>query len=145
MYILNGITLNPNKGFSYEGSDYPANWLRLSSDKQKEAVGIVEVPEQVSPWYDSRFYYSHDKPRDLDQLKTEFVTSIERSAHTRLKPTDWMVVRSHETNADIPPGVKARRAAIRAVCNEREELVKACTSVEELAALHSSEMPEWPD
>jgi hypothetical protein len=66
MYTLNGRTLNPDEGFRHEGTSYPQNWLRLTSLEEKQAIGIVETPDVVAPWYDQRFYWGVDNPKLLN-------------------------------------------------------------------------------
>jgi len=66
MYALNGRTLNPDEGFQHEGTSYPQNWLRLTSLEEKQAIGIVETPDVVAPWYDQRFYWGVDNPKLLN-------------------------------------------------------------------------------
>jgi hypothetical protein len=66
MYTLNGRTLNPDEGFQHEGTSYPQNWLRLTSLEEKQAIGIVETPDVVAPWYDQRFYWGVDNPKLLN-------------------------------------------------------------------------------
>jgi len=66
MLTLNGRTLNPDEGFQHEGTSYPQNWLRLTSLEEKQAIGIVEMPDVVAPWYDQRFYWGVDNPKLLN-------------------------------------------------------------------------------
>ena len=66
MLKLNGRTLNPDEGFQHEGTSYPQNWLRLTSLEEKQAIGIVEEPDVVAPWYDQRFYWGVDNPKLLN-------------------------------------------------------------------------------
>ena len=40
MYVLNGIRLSPNKAFTHNGVQYPANWIELSTESEKFAIGI---------------------------------------------------------------------------------------------------------
>jgi hypothetical protein len=44
MFILNGKPLSPDVAFTdpATGVQYPANWLRLSTLEEKEAIGITE-------------------------------------------------------------------------------------------------------
>jgi hypothetical protein len=51
--------------FEINGTSYPANWLRLTSIEEKNAVGIVEVAD-VTTTYDDRFYWSADNPKLLN-------------------------------------------------------------------------------
>ena len=64
MFILNGNPLPVDTPFEIDGTQYPSNWLRLTSIEEKNAVGITEVPDPES--YDDRFYWGVDNPKDLD-------------------------------------------------------------------------------
>ena len=44
-FKLNSKTLTVDVPFTHNGTKYPANWLRLTTLEQKQAIGIVEVPE----------------------------------------------------------------------------------------------------
>jgi hypothetical protein len=65
MFLLNGNTLPLDTPFTVDGTHYPANWLRLTSIEEKNAVGITEVPD-VSVTYDDRFYWGVDNPKLLN-------------------------------------------------------------------------------
>ena len=54
MLILNGKPLSYDRAFTHAGIQYPANWLRLSSLSEKQAIGISEVADE--PAYDQQFY-----------------------------------------------------------------------------------------
>lgn len=46
MFLLNDKPLPLDTPFKdAEGNSYPANWLRLTSLEEKQAIGIVEVPD----------------------------------------------------------------------------------------------------
>ena len=58
--------------FTNEGTgiQYPANWMRLSNERDKEAIGMIwEEPEATN--YDQRFYWSADNPKQLDDVTDE--------------------------------------------------------------------------
>ena len=65
MFLLNGKPLAVDMPFTIDGTSYPANWLRLTSLEEKNAVGITEVPD-VTETYDSRFYWGVDNPKLLN-------------------------------------------------------------------------------
>ena len=46
MYILEGKPLSLDVPFSHGGTLYPANWLRLSSLQERNAIGITEQAGQ---------------------------------------------------------------------------------------------------
>jgi hypothetical protein len=65
MFLLNGSPLPLDTPFTIDGTSYPANWLRLTSIAEKNAVGITEVAD-VTTTYDDRFFWSADNPKLLN-------------------------------------------------------------------------------
>ena len=65
MFLLNGSPLPLDTPFQIDGTSYPANWLRLTSIEEKNAVGITEVAD-VTTTYDDRFYWGVDNPKLLN-------------------------------------------------------------------------------
>ena len=65
-YVLNGKKLQVGKAFVDPATSiqYPANWLRLASEADKAAIGVVwEIdPAPV----DGRFYWSEGNPKRLE-------------------------------------------------------------------------------
>ena len=48
MFLLNGKSLPLDTPFKTEdGTSFPANWLRLTTIHEKNAIGITEVPDLV--------------------------------------------------------------------------------------------------
>ncbi len=46
MFMLNDQPLPLDTPFKdAEGNSYPANWLRLTSLEEKQAIGITEIPD----------------------------------------------------------------------------------------------------
>lgn len=172
MFILNGRPLSPDSAFTHNGIQYPANWIRLSSPEQKAEIGITEEPDPIT--VDQRYYWDAGIPKQLEDetvtpeegtpytstgLKTQHIRQTKETANTLLAPTDWYVVRSFERNIDVPFGIASYRAAVISVAEQREALISAVTTVEELKGLYESSgelnendefvsvppaMPEWP-
>jgi hypothetical protein len=65
MFLLNDSPLPLDTPFTIDGTSYPANWLRLTSIAEKNAVGIEEVAD-VTTTYDDRFYWGVDNPKLLN-------------------------------------------------------------------------------
>ena len=65
MFKQNNQTIPLDTPFTIDGTSYPANWLRLTSLEEKQAVGIEEVPDETTS-YDDRFYWSTDNPKLLN-------------------------------------------------------------------------------
>jgi hypothetical protein len=139
MFMLDNKPLALDTPFTHEGIQYPANWLRLTSLEEKEAIGITEVADPAR--YDDRYYWGVDNPKDLDQCKANLTTQIKATAGSMLAPTDWKVIRATETGIPLDADTLTARANIRAASNTNEAAVAACTTVDELAALQLI----WPE
>ena len=143
MLQLNGKTLQYDKAFSHDGIQYPANWLRLTTLQEKQAIGIVEVPDQTQTW-DQRFYWGVDNPKDHTQLVEQWVAQVKQTAGSMLSPTDWYIVRNSENGTAVPQEVLDRRVEIRSFSNQKETAIEATTTTEELAAyVTSPEFSQW--
>ena len=141
MFLLNGQPLQLDIPFEIDGTSYPANWLRLTSIQEKNAVGITEVADpQVA--YDDRFYWGVDIPMDLDVLKTRWKAQVKDTANKLLAQTDWMVIRKVERSVDIPADTVTYRAAVIAECTRLTVAIIACTDVSNLATVVSTQ--NWP-
>ena len=141
MFILDSKPLSPDVAFTHDGIQYPANWLRLATTEEREAIGITEVPDPAP--YDQRFYWGYDAdgtllPKDHAQLVEQWVTATKVTAGTLLTPTDWYITRQAETGAAVPQEVLDRRAEIRSYSNTKEQAILATTSTEELATYITS-------
>ena len=65
MFLLNGNRLSEGTAFKdAEGNHYPQNWLNLSTEEEKAAVGITWVADPTP--VDSRFYWDTDLPKALE-------------------------------------------------------------------------------
>ena len=131
-YKLNGADLGLDQPFKdANGTNYPANWLRLASDSEKAAVpngGITWTADTLQEW-DAVYYSAKDTPRPLAGLKTLFVNKQKEIANTLLQPTDWMVIRESEGGTAVPSDNKTYRAKVRTQCGLREATINACSSV----------------
>jgi len=65
MFKHNDTVIPLDTPFTIDGTSYPANWLRLTSLAEKQAVGIIEVAD-VTTTYDDRFYWGVDNPKLLN-------------------------------------------------------------------------------
>jgi len=142
-FLLDGKTIQQGVPFTdKDGNQYPANWLNLSSLEEKEAIGIVEVPDPVLA--DDRFYWGADinDPKALDDkeeegsitrgLKSQFIAQIKDTANKLLAQSDWYVIRKLERNIDIPTDIQDKRNAIIAESNRLETDINAVADVEAL-------------
>jgi hypothetical protein len=146
MFLLNGKSLAIDTPFQIDGTSYPANWLRLTSIEEKNAVGITEVLDDVVE-YDSRFYWGVDNPKQLDDitvtpeegepyvqhgLKHQWIAQVKDTANKLLAQSDWMVIRKVERNVDIPEDTVTYRASVITECTRLVTAITGCTDVPSL-------------
>ena len=65
MFKHNNQTIPLDTPFTIDGTSYPANWLRLTSLAEKQAVGIEEVAD-VTTTYNDQFFWGVDNPKLLN-------------------------------------------------------------------------------
>ena len=66
MFLINGKPLAVDTSFTdSEGNQYPANWLRLSTDADRKRLKITEVADEDTS-FDNRFYWAKDLPKALE-------------------------------------------------------------------------------
>ena len=136
MFMLNGQRLPLDIPFTAGDTQYPANWLRIASLEEKQAIGITEVAE--APVYDDRFYWGPGNPKDLDTLKAMWLGNVNQIAYTLLAQSDWMVTRKVETGIAIPIEWSVYRDQIRLDCVANKDLISQAVDVDALIAAVSS-------
>ena len=142
MLKLDNKPLSYDRAFTHDGIQYPANWLRLSSLEERNAIGIVEVAD--APSYDQRFYWGVGNPKDLDQLKELWTGKVKSTAGSMLAQSDWYIVRRADNGVEVPEEVSARRTEIRSFSEVKEGAIAASETVDELATyLTSQEFYAW--
>ena len=155
-FQLDSKPLAVDVAFSHNDINYPANWLRLSTKEEREAIGITEVAD--APNYDSRFYWGDGTAKALDDadakdkegnlLKNEDGTQMviqgvksalkaqeKDTAGSLLAKYDWYVVRKAEKDTAIPTAITTYRDAVRTACDTREKEIDACADTAALVNL----------
>ena len=162
-FKLNGELLPVDVAFTVgEGENainYPANWLRLTTLEEKNAIGITEVADPTV--YDSRFYWGDGTPKTLADenatdkdgnliknadgtqhinygLKTQLKKEEKQTADYLLSRYDWLIVRKAEKGTAIPAEITTFRDAVRTACNTREAEIDACADTAALVTLYGS-------
>ena len=157
-FKLDGKSLPLDVAFkTSKGTQYPANWLRLSTAEEKAAIGITEVADD--PVYDSRFYWGNGTAKTLtdtnevdengdplldengDQVVTLGVKSVlkaqeKATAGSLLAKYDWYVIRKIEKSIEIPTAITTYRDGVRTACDTREKEIDACSDTAALVTLY---------
>jgi len=141
MFLLDNKTLPLDAPFKHNGVQYPANWLRLTSLEEKQAIGITEV-EDTTVQYDDRFYWGPDRSKDLAVLKTLWTATVKQTANSLLSQTDWMVIRKAERDVAIPEATVTHRAAVITECTRLVTAIAGAADVPALATVVTAQ--NWP-
>ena len=158
-FTLDGKPLAVDVPFTVGETNYPANWLRLTSKAEKEAIGIKEVDDPKI--YDSRFYWGDGTAKALDDVdakdkdgnllknsdgsqkvilgvKSLLKAEEKATAGSLLAPYDWYVVRKAEKGTAIPTTVQTFRDQVRTACDTREKEIDACKDTAALVTLYGA-------
>ena len=133
MLKLDNKPLSYDRAFTHAGIQYPANWLRLSSLEERNALGITEVAND--PTYDQRFYWGVDNPKNLAELKTQWKATQSEICNSLLSPSDWRVTRAAELGQAVASAWLTYRGAVRSACNTRQTEINAVANVPALIEL----------
>jgi len=151
-FKLGTKTIQLDTPFTHDDIQYPANWIRLASEADKSAIGLMWEEDVVRA--DDRFYWDGNinnskaledvietvdgKEYTTKGLKSNFIAQVKTVAGSILAQTDWMVIRKAERNVDIPSEIAIYRASIVAKSDELETAISAVTTVEQLIAINLS-------
>jgi len=105
-----------------------------------ETLGITpyEMPVQLN----QRYYWNNETPRDVDTLKEQMVSTVKSQVGSRLKATDWMVIREMDGGDAMSADVKAYRSAIRAEGNAKEAEVNALVTLDDVILYEATPFTE---
>lgn len=145
------------------GNQYPTNWLSLTTDEEKKAVGLTWEADPTP--FNNDFYWGWSSDgktliekniADTDAkdelgnlvkdengnqvinqgLKSVWIAKTKKRARGLLSETDWYVIRKADTSTAIPTNVATYRTAVRTACANIE------TSITN-AADHAAFMALW--
>jgi hypothetical protein len=135
-FYINGNRLQEGVSFyDANGTQYPTNWLNLSTEAEKAAIGITWVADPVRA--DDRFYWDGniDNPKDLDVLKTTFKAQVKDTANKLLAQTDWYVIRKADREISVPMTIADQRSIIIYEASRLETAIDNVDTVEGLIAI----------
>lgn len=151
--------LPENTPFTINGTQYPSNYLNLSTPQEKAKLGIVDVV--YGQRADDKYYWvSEDAPvvadgvvkvnytatpKDLAECLKQALSAVNAQAYSILLPSDWMVVKAVESSSNVPTVWSTWRQEIRDQAANQVTAISACTTVDQLAALPSVEWAHDPD
>ena len=140
--------------FTYEGYQYPANWIQNATDAEKSALGLVEVT--ISGSKKNEDYYTNslgdnvvasngsvsktwsNTAKTLSVVQANKVEDAKSNAKSMLDRTDWYVVRKAETSTATPDEITAYRTAVRTCYGNLKTAINAASDVDAVAALYTN-------
>jgi len=166
-FELNGQPIYAGKSFvDADGNQYPRNWNSVFTQEQKDAIGIIWVPDSIP--VDTQFYLDNNIPKNLEDepavdennnpvldengvqiintgLKTQWIFYQKETAGFLLAQSDWYVTRKAETGTEIPADVATYRTAVRTVSGQRETQISEAATFEAFVALVTNQPEVWDE
>jgi hypothetical protein len=123
-----GYFINTNEQFKFENNKV-ISYFGTATPKQLEDVNAVD--EDGEPVLQDGVQVV------IKGLKSQKIQIVKQQASGLLAPTDWYVVKANEVEGyTIPTAISTFRTEVRAVSNQQEAQIKACTTAEQLKALY---------
>jgi hypothetical protein len=123
-----GYFINTNEQFKFENNKV-ISYFGTATPKQLEDVNAVDE--------DGKPILQDGVQVVIKGLKSQKIQIVKQQASGLLAPTDWYVVKANEVEGyTIPTAISTFRTEVRAVSNQQEAQINACTTVEQLKALY---------
>jgi hypothetical protein len=123
-----GYFINTNEQFKFENNKV-ISYFGTATPKQLEDVNAVD--EDGEPVLQDGIQVV------IKGLKSQKIQIVKQQASGLLTPTDWYVVKVNEVEGyTIPTAISTFRTEVRAVSNQQEAQINACTTAEQLKALY---------
>jgi hypothetical protein len=157
------VFANPEP-FTLNDNQYPAQVFTLWTTEEKQAIGIYEIETDSSKFKDESYYNNTNEifefkngkairkwgtatAKELEDitnedetitkgLKSQKISISKQQTAGLLNSSDWYVTRKSDTGTAIPQDIQDFRTEVRAVSNQQETQINACTTVEQLKALY---------
>jgi hypothetical protein len=118
---------NTNEIFEFKNGKAIRKW-GTATPKQLEDVNATD--ENGEP------VIQDGKQVVIKGLKSQKISISKQQTAGLLQSTDWYVTRKSDTGTAIPQEIQDFRTEVRAVSNQQETQINACTTVEQLKALY---------
>ena len=119
--------INTNEQFKFENNKV-ISYFGTATPKQLEDVDATDE--------DGEPVLQDGKQVVIKGLKSQKISISKQQTAGLLQSTDWYVTRKSDTGTAIPQEIQDFRTQVRAVSNQQETQINACTTVEQLKALY---------
>jgi len=118
--------INTNEQFKFENNKV-ISYFGTATPKALEDVNAVDQNGQP--------VLQEGKQVVIKGLKSQKISISKQQTAGLLANTDWYVTRKTDTGTAIPQAIQDFRTNVRAVSNQQETQINACTTVEQLKSL----------
>jgi hypothetical protein len=118
---------NTNEIFEFKNGKAIRKWGNATPKQLEDVNAIDEDGEPV---------IQDGKQVVIKGLKSQKISISKQQTAGLLQSTDWYVTRKADTGTAIPQEIQDFRTEVRAVSNQQETQINACTTVEQLKALY---------
>ena len=119
--------INTNEQFKFENNKV-ISYFGTATPKQLEDIDATDE--------DGEPVLQDGKQVVIKGLKSQKISISKQQTAGLLANTDWYVTRKSDTGTAIPQAIQDFRTNVRAVSNQQETQINACTTVEQLKALY---------
>ncbi len=119
--------INTNEQFKFENNKV-ISYFGTATPKQLEDVNAVDQNGQP--------VLQDGKQVVIKGLKSKKISISKQQTAGLLSNTDWYVTRKSDVGTAIPQEIQDFRNNVRAVSNQQETQINACTTVEQLKSLY---------
>jgi hypothetical protein len=119
--------INTNEQFKFENNKV-ISYFGTATPKALEDVNAVDQNGQP--------VLQDGKQVVIKGLKSQKISISKQQTAGLLANTDWYVTRKSDTGTAIPQEIQDFRTNVRAVSNQQETQINACTTVEQLKILY---------
>ena len=134
----NNIIIKTPRSITVDLITYPRQVFNDAALLATLGITPYEMPVQLN----QRYYWNNELPRDVDTLKEQMVSTVKSQVGSRLKATDWMVIREMDGGDAMSADVKAYRSAIRAEGNAKEVEVNALVTLDDVMLYEATPFTE---
>jgi len=128
MWIYNETIIKTPKTMVIADITYPKQIFKDSALLSSLGIEPYVMPEQKN----QRYWWNNETPRDVDTLKEQMIATVKSQVGSRLKPTDWMVIREADGGTTMNADVKAYRSAIRTEGDAKELEIEALVTLDDV-------------
>ena len=119
--------INTNEQFKFENNKV-ISYFGTATPKQLEDVNSIDE--------DGEPVLQDGKQVVIKGLKSQKISISKQQTAGLLQSTDWYVTRKSDVGTAIPQEIQDFRTNVRAVSNQQETQINACTTVEQLKSLY---------